>query len=87
MIEKNIQEQQYVKEGDILYRIAELDPIWLYLDIYEYDLAWIRRGQSVDVTVEAYPGEIFHGTIVFIDPFLDDEDPHGESARQFEEPR
>jgi Cu(I)/Ag(I) efflux system membrane fusion protein len=72
VIEKNIKEQQYVKEGDILYRIAELDPIWLYLDIYEYDLAWIRRGQPVDVTVEAYPGEEFHGTVVFIDPFLDD---------------
>jgi Cu(I)/Ag(I) efflux system membrane fusion protein len=72
VIEKNIKEQQYVKEGDVLYRIAELDPIWLYLDIYEYDLAWIRHGQPVEVTVEAYPGEIFHGTVVFIDPFLDD---------------
>ena len=26
VIEKNIREQQYVKEGDPLYRIAELDP-------------------------------------------------------------
>ncbi len=72
VIEKSIQEQQYVKEGDMLYRIAELDPIWLYLDVYEYDLAWIRRGQPVDVTVEAYPGEVFRGRVVFIDPFLDD---------------
>jgi Cu(I)/Ag(I) efflux system membrane fusion protein len=72
VITKNVQAQQYVKEGDVLYRIAELNPIWLYLDIYEYDLAWIRRGQPVDVGVEAYPGETFHGTIVFIDPFLDD---------------
>ena len=30
VIEKNVREQQYVKEGDMLYRIAELDPIWLY---------------------------------------------------------
>lgn len=72
VIEKNIREQQYVREGDMLYRIAELDPIWLYLDIYEYDLAWLRFGQAVDVTVEAYPGETFNGTVVFIDPFLDD---------------
>jgi Cu(I)/Ag(I) efflux system membrane fusion protein len=72
VVEKSVREQQYVKEGDMLYRIAELDPIWLYLDIYEYDLAWIRPGQKVDVTVEAYPGRLFHGTIIFIDPFLDD---------------
>ena len=73
IIEKNVREQQYVKKGDMLYRIAELDPIWLYLDVYEYDLAWIRYGQPVEVSVEAYPGEAFHGTIVFIDPFLNDQ--------------
>ncbi|MBI3395015.1 MAG: efflux RND transporter periplasmic adaptor subunit, partial [Spirochaetia bacterium] len=59
-------------EGDVLYRIADLDPIWLYLDIYEYDLGLVRFGQKVEVTVEAYPGEKFPGTITFIDPFLDD---------------
>jgi membrane fusion protein, copper/silver efflux system len=73
IVEKNVREQQYVKEGDMLYRIAELDPIWLYMDIYERDLSWVRYGQSVDVSVEAYPGETFRGTIVFIDPFLNDE--------------
>lgn len=73
VIEKNIREQQYVKEGDMLYQIAELDPIWLYLDIYEYDLGWVRYGQQVDVTVEAYRGEKFPGMVTFINPFLDDE--------------
>ncbi|MGD9856581.1 MAG: efflux RND transporter periplasmic adaptor subunit [Planctomycetaceae bacterium] len=73
VVEKNVREQQYVKEGDMLYRIAELDPIWLYLDIYESDLGWIRYGQTVDVAVEAYPGERFQGTVVFLDPYLDDE--------------
>jgi Cu(I)/Ag(I) efflux system membrane fusion protein len=72
VIEKNIREQQYVKAGDMLYRIAELDPIWLYLDIYEYDLGWVRYGQQVEVAVEAYPGQMFRGTVVFIDPFLND---------------
>jgi Cu(I)/Ag(I) efflux system membrane fusion protein len=73
IVEKNVREQQYVEKGDMLYRIAELDPIWLYLDVYEYDLAWIRYGQSVEVSVEAYPGETFGGTVVFIAPFLNDE--------------
>lgn len=72
VIEKSIREGQYVKDGDMLYRIAELDPIWLYLNIYEYDLASIRPGQKVDVTVEAFPGSQFEGTVAFVDPFLDD---------------
>lgn len=72
VIEKNIRMGQYVKEGDVLYRIADMDPIWLYLDIFEYDLGWVRFGQSVDVTLEAFPGETFRGTVAFIDPFLND---------------
>ena len=73
IVEKMVREGQYVQEGESLYRIAEMDPIWLYLDIYEYDLGWVRYGQSVDVSVEAYPGETFQGTVVFIDPFLNDQ--------------
>lgn len=72
VIEKTIRAGQYVKEGDMLYRIADLDPIWLYLDVYEYDLGWVRYGQPVDVTLEAYPAETFRGVVVFIDPYLDD---------------
>lgn len=72
VIEKNVRAGQYVKEGDMLYRIADLDPIWLYLDIYEYDLGWVRYGQAVEVTLEAYSNEKFQGVVTFIDPFLDD---------------
>jgi Cu(I)/Ag(I) efflux system membrane fusion protein len=72
VIEKQVRVGQYVEEGDLLYRIAELDPIWLYLDIYEYDIGWIEYGQSVEVTLEAFPGEAFQGVVTFIDPFLDD---------------
>jgi Cu(I)/Ag(I) efflux system membrane fusion protein len=72
IIEKSVRLGQYVKEGDLLYRIADLDPIWLYLDIYEFDQAWVRSGQTVEVTFEAYPAEKFRGTVVFIDPYLDD---------------
>lgn len=72
VIEKNIRVGQYVAAGDQLYRIANLDPIWLYLNIYEFDLAWVRFGQPVEVALEAFAGETFHGTVTFVDPFLDD---------------
>lgn len=72
VIEKNVRLGQYVKEGDQLYRIAELDPIWLYLELYEYDIASVRYGQPVDVVLEAFPGETFRGIVTFIDPFLED---------------
>jgi Cu(I)/Ag(I) efflux system membrane fusion protein len=34
-------------------------------------MMWIRYGQKVEFTTEAYPGEAFNGTISFIDPMLD----------------
>jgi Cu(I)/Ag(I) efflux system membrane fusion protein len=72
VIEKNVRAGQYVKEGDVLYRIADLDPIWLYLDLYESDVGWVRFGQQVEVALEAFLGEKFLGRVTFIDPFLDD---------------
>ncbi|MBI2479244.1 MAG: efflux RND transporter periplasmic adaptor subunit, partial [Planctomycetia bacterium] len=72
VIAKNVRLGQYIKEGDPLYRIAELDPIWLYLELYEYDIASVHYGQPVDVALEAFPGETFRGIVTFIDPFLDD---------------
>ncbi len=72
VIEKNIREGQYVNTGDALYRIASFDPIWLYLNIYEYDIAWVQYGQKVDVAIEAFPGESLAGSVMFIDPSVDD---------------
>ncbi len=72
VIHKKAIEGMYVKRGDPIYTIADLSRVWLYLDIYEYDLAWIKYGQMVEVTTEAYPGEVFEGRIVFIDPFLNE---------------
>lgn len=72
VIEKNVRAGQYVNTGDPLFRIADLDPIWLYLNVYEFDIAWVRIGQSVEVALEAFPGETFSGSIMFVDPFLDD---------------
>ncbi|MCW5829298.1 MAG: efflux RND transporter periplasmic adaptor subunit [Deltaproteobacteria bacterium] len=72
VIERNVLEGQYVKEGDVLFQIADLSTLWLNLDIYESDLSWIRTGQTVDINVESYPGEWFSGTVAFITPMMDD---------------
>ena len=70
VIKKKVREGMYVKEGHTLFDIADLSMVWVYADIYEHDLSWIEAGQKAMVTFGAYPGEIFHGTITFVDPFL-----------------
>ena len=72
VIHKNALEGMYVEEGTRIYTIADLSRVWVLLDAYESDLAWLRYGQRVEFEVQAWPGETFHGTIAFIDPVLDD---------------
>ncbi|MHC4882229.1 MAG: efflux RND transporter periplasmic adaptor subunit [Planctomycetota bacterium] len=72
VIHKNALEGQYVQTGTKIYTIADLSQVWVYLDAYESDLEWLRYGQKVEFTTVAYPGQVFKGTIAFIDPVLSD---------------
>jgi Cu(I)/Ag(I) efflux system membrane fusion protein len=70
VIHKNGVEGEYLKTGTRIYTIADLSQVWIKLDAYESDLVWIRYGQDISFTVNAYPGEVFKGKITFIDPIL-----------------
>jgi len=61
----------YVDTGSHIYTIADLSEVWVKLEAYESDLAWLHFGQDVIFTTEAYPGTEFRGKIAFIDPVLD----------------
>lgn len=71
VIERLATEGVYVNTGSALYRIANLDTLWVQLDAYESDLARIALEQEVEVEVEAVPDEVFKGEVTFIDPVLD----------------
>ncbi len=73
VIRKEVLEGKYVNQGDILYDIADLSAVWMLADIYEYELSWIKLGQVVEVTSDAFPGHSSVGRITFINPFLNPE--------------
>jgi len=70
VIHKDAKEGMYVKTGTRIYTVADLSQMWVRLDAYESDLVWLRYGQKVEFTTVALPGEVFKGTISFIDPIL-----------------
>ncbi|RMG06596.1 MAG: efflux RND transporter periplasmic adaptor subunit [Planctomycetota bacterium] len=72
VVHKNKNRGDYVKTGERIYTIARLDRLWVKLEAYESDLPWIRYGQVVRFETEAYPGVVFEGRVVFIDPVLDE---------------
>ncbi|MEX2380688.1 MAG: efflux RND transporter periplasmic adaptor subunit, partial [Vicingaceae bacterium] len=61
----------YVKQGGPLYEITDLSKVWLLFDIYESDMEWIEKGDSVFYSIKSIPGETFRGEISYIDPVID----------------
>ena len=72
VIEKNVVEGKYVKEGENLYVVADLSRVWITAEVYEDDIADVMLGNMVMVTARAYPREVFHGKVAFIDPYLNE---------------
>ncbi|MCA9693246.1 MAG: efflux RND transporter periplasmic adaptor subunit, partial [Myxococcales bacterium] len=71
VLERHVEEGQYVAAGTPLYSVADLSEVWVQIDAYESDLPHLHVGQEVELTVEALPGEDFVGKIAFIDPVVD----------------
>jgi len=71
VVEKEAREGQYVETGMRLFTVADLSHVWVQLDAYESDLAWLRYAQEVTFETEAYAGERFTGSVAFIAPLLD----------------
>ncbi|MDF2634221.1 MAG: efflux transporter, family, subunit [Pelosinus sp.] len=72
VLEKQLLPGSFIMPGDKLYSLSDLSTVWLYVDIYEKDIAGIKIGQPVAVNSGAYPGENFSGQVTFINPVLDD---------------
>jgi Cu(I)/Ag(I) efflux system membrane fusion protein len=72
VVHKNAVQGDHVETGTRIYTIADLTRVWVQLDAYESDLAWLHYGQHVHFSTVAFPGEEFSGRISFIDPVLDD---------------
>jgi multidrug efflux pump subunit AcrA (membrane-fusion protein) len=67
---RNVAEGQYVKEGDILYTVADLSTVWVQADIFESDMPLIHNGQGVKITVPAGSATL-RGTVDFLQPAVD----------------
>ena len=70
VIRKMVEQGDYVRQGQSLLQIANLGHVWAIFQAYESDLPFIHRGQQVQFTAEALPGETFIGHVSFIDPVL-----------------
>jgi Cu(I)/Ag(I) efflux system membrane fusion protein len=67
---KMVEEGDYVKQGQPLFKIANFNTVWAEFDAYENQIALLKEGQTIKVTTNAYRNEVFNAKISFIDPLL-----------------
>ena len=71
VVEKNALRGQAVQPGMTLYKIADLSTIWVYADVYEYELPVVHEGLEARITTAYTPGEAFTARVAYVYPTLD----------------
>jgi cobalt-zinc-cadmium efflux system membrane fusion protein len=61
-----------------LFTVGELDSVWVFADVFEMDLARVRKDAPVSIKVVAYPDKAFAGKVDWISDALD---PTSRTAR------
>ena len=70
VLEKSAYKGMNVMPGMALYKLADLSVVWLYADIYEYELPFVQLGQQASIQLTYLPGETFIGRMIYIYPSI-----------------
>lgn len=73
MGERKVSIGQFVNQGATLTFLISQDPMKAEFRLPERFLGQLKDGQNIEVTVAAYPNEIFKGQVYFIDPQIDEQ--------------
>jgi multidrug efflux pump subunit AcrA (membrane-fusion protein)/rubrerythrin len=71
VVRKDAVEGTHVKAGSDLFRIADLSTVWVLAAVYEYQLPYLKLGQTARVSLPYLPGESFEGKVTYVYPYLD----------------
>ncbi len=60
----------YVRQGESIFEMMNLNKVWVLFDAYEEDLASIKIGDKIEFTTPSIPQRKFSTRITFIDPVI-----------------
>lgn len=64
-------EGQYVTPATELYMLVDLSRVWVYAEIFEYELPWVKAGDEAEMTLAGIPGRTFTGKLDYIYPYAE----------------
>src|SRR5512138_918376 len=71
VIEKMVQQGQYVNTGEVLFNIADLSKVWVEIDVFENEVPYVQTGQQVEIRSSADQHVKVNGRISYVYPFHD----------------
>ena len=68
IVEHNVREGMFVTPWDNMFTIVDLSEVWVMVDIFEHQLAWVKPGLTAEINTPAYPGRNWEGIVDFVYP-------------------
>lgn len=68
LLRRDVEKGEYVKPGDVLFWVGKPKPLRITADIDEEDIPLIKIKQKVLLKSDAYPNQVFAGTVAEITP-------------------
>jgi Cu(I)/Ag(I) efflux system membrane fusion protein len=67
----NAREGVYVTPKTELFMLADLSRVWVFAEIYEYELPWVEVGDEAQMRLAGLPGQAFRGRVTYIYPYAE----------------
>lgn len=68
---KMVREGQYIKGGMELMMLSDISKVWVYADIYEYEMPWIKVGQKAKIILPYVGIDPIESKVSYIYPFVE----------------
>lgn len=66
VVDKHLTRGEIVDPKDPLFTVADLRRVWIWIDVYERDLARVHAGDAAEVRTDAFPERVFQGRVSYV---------------------
>jgi Cu(I)/Ag(I) efflux system membrane fusion protein/cobalt-zinc-cadmium efflux system membrane fusion protein len=68
---KMVNEGQFIKSGMELLMLSDISKVWVFADIYEYEMPWVKVGQKAKIILPYVGSEPIESEVSYIYPFVE----------------
>ena len=71
VVERNATVGATVGSDANVFKIVDISSVWIDANVFEKDVARVKLGQQVNVSVTAFPGTVFTGKVILVSTVVD----------------